>query len=225
MLAAQLGNIEHVQLLLDMGAKVKVLDKIGKNVINYAVSGTGSYTAMRTQIIDLLIKYGANVFNVSYFGRSNILHMHIRDKHITDKNEMVQYLLSKGLDVNFTDVNGKSALMFVIQSNFGDVYQVFETLIEAGARVDIHDRFKETVLMYASKYGSTDMVRYLLELKDIRQQATKMLLDAFLSCCSIVLPLEIQNIIICYGMDNYVPDEEVQAMKSSSVRYRFMPRS
>lgn len=75
--------------------------------------------------------------------------------------EIVLVLVEKGAEVNITDSNGNTPLIFIIHKA-GNL-QVTRRLLEKGAAVNTQNRTGETALMYAAWRGHSDIVRLLLE--------------------------------------------------------------
>ena len=74
---------------------------------------------------------------------------------------VVTFLIENGADVNVTDANGNTPLIFIINKtgNFG----ITRRLLEKGAAVNLQNRSGETALMYAAWRGYASIVRLLLE--------------------------------------------------------------
>jgi len=69
-------------------------------------------------------------------------------------------LLDKGVDVNYTDKDGSTALMWA--SVMGHV-EVVKLLLDRGALIDLQNNYGSSALMYASHNGIVDCVRLLLD--------------------------------------------------------------
>ncbi len=67
------------------------------------------------------------------------------------KENIVQYLISKGADVNAQSSNGTTALMYAIVD--ADKTDVAKILIANGADVNLENDYDETALFYAYAYG------------------------------------------------------------------------
>lgn len=69
--------------------------------------------------------------------KSTVLHYLARTKYPNDADVVAKYLIELGVDVNALDIDGKTALHHAC----GNLYNsLAETLIEAGAKVDIRDK-------------------------------------------------------------------------------------
>ncbi|RKU16332.1 hypothetical protein C6503_12975 [Candidatus Poribacteria bacterium] len=73
----------------------------------------------------------------------------------------VTFLIENGADVNVTDANGNTPLIFIINKTGNQ--DLTEQLLEKGAAVNIQNRSGETALMYAAWRGQANIVRLLLE--------------------------------------------------------------
>ena len=74
--------------------------------------------------------------------------------------DVVTFLIENGADVNVTDVNGNTPLIFII--NKTGHLEITQRLLGKGAAVNTQNRTGETALMYAAWRGHADIVRLLL---------------------------------------------------------------
>ena len=72
-------------------------------------------------------------------------------------NEAVQFLLDLGVNINYSNSEGKTALMLASEAGHEEVVQ---TLVSAGANVNLQDSVGQTALMLAS--GNVDIIHCLL---------------------------------------------------------------
>ena len=75
--------------------------------------------------------------------------------------DIAMFLVENGAEVNITDANGNTPLIFIIHKT-GDL-QITRRLLEKGAVVNAQNRTGETALMYAAWRGHSDIVQLLLE--------------------------------------------------------------
>ena len=73
----------------------------------------------------------------------------------------VTFLIENGADVNVTDANGNTSLIFIINKT-GNL-EITERLLEKGAAVNTQNGNGETALMYAAWRGHTNIVQLLLQ--------------------------------------------------------------
>lgn len=74
--------------------------------------------------------------------------------------EIVLFLVENGAEVNITDTNGNTPLIFIIHK-MGNL-EITRRLLEKGAAVNAQNRTGETALMYAAWRGHSDIVQLLL---------------------------------------------------------------
>ncbi|MEO5787889.1 ankyrin repeat domain-containing protein [Gelidibacter sp.] len=107
--AANKGNVELMQFLIDNGAKTDITDDKGSSIINFA-AGSGQRT---TQVYDLLIKYGANLQkDLTPTGANALL---LVAPHDTDFS-LITYFTSKGLDLNSVDADGNGIFNYAART-------------------------------------------------------------------------------------------------------------
>ena len=82
--------------------------------------------------------------------------------------DIAEQLIAAGADVNWTNENGSSCLMYAASRNR---IEIAELLIRSGADVNKRDRLGETALHRAASRGHMDMIRLLLNVKGIEVDA------------------------------------------------------
>jgi ankyrin repeat protein len=133
MVALQERRAEAARFLLARGADVAATDKVGRNVVFYAVHGGlerlvpeasieaygGARTALGETLVHaavasgsidlagLLIKSGLPARNVTADGRTLM--------HYARGSQMILMLLDKGLDVNAKDIGGRTPLHYLVR--------------------------------------------------------------------------------------------------------------
>ena len=142
------------QVLIDAGADIETKDEKGfLPILLTSLSG-------KIAVVKMLVEAGAGVC-VTDNERRTCLTLAACCGH----TETVRYLVGlKVVDVNHTDSYGRTALHWAIQEGYRDVMQV---LIDAGAGVCVTDNESYTCLTLASVYGHTEIVRYLVGLKEM----------------------------------------------------------
>ena len=75
--------------------------------------------------------------------------------------DVAMFLIENGADVNLTDANGNTPLIFIIHK-IGNL-EITKRLLEKGALVNVQNRTGETALMYAAWRGHSDIAQLLLE--------------------------------------------------------------
>ncbi len=114
----------------------------------FKAAWTGDVSTLRGMNIDVNLK--------DAIGRTSL--------HIAAENgniDIVMFLIENGANVNVTDVNGNTPLVFIINKT-GNL-KVIQRLLEKGASVNTQNRTGETALMYAAWHGHSVIVQLLLE--------------------------------------------------------------
>jgi len=75
--------------------------------------------------------------------------------------EVMEFLLASGVDKNERDVDGNSALMWVVSSDGSE--DLMDCLVDQGANVNLQNFVGETALFTACARGLEDKVEFLLE--------------------------------------------------------------
>lgn len=120
--AANKGNHELVQFLIDNGAKTDITDDKGSSIINFA-AGSGQ---KNTKVYDVLIKNGANLkTDLTLSGANALL---LVAAHDTDFS-LINYFVSKGLDLNSVDANGNGIFNYAAKT--GNI-TLMKQLLEKG---------------------------------------------------------------------------------------------
>lgn len=135
--AAYRGNIEIMEYLLKKGAKTNIFDDKGYSALNFAASsGQGN-----TKVYDLLIAKGINPKkDVDHDGANALLLVAPHDKDF----KLINYFISKGLDINSTDANGNTAFNYA--AKMGNV-ATLKTLVEKGVK------YTDNAMILASQGG------------------------------------------------------------------------
>ncbi len=180
-LAIQKIDDELVEVLLEKGADPNYPLKYDSYPIFYAIS-TDSYDPIKTpKILELLLKYGANINQSTE--SSNVLSSafykpqlpviqllidkgadfeSIKDtvllKCLNDK-KLFEFVLSKGANLNISDTDGNNLLMLAIKNQD---QELFDFLID---KVDIHAKNLngEDALFAAVQADNIEMIKVLLE--------------------------------------------------------------
>ena len=156
MLAAEDGNIDQVRALLRSGAKVNEAKGSGHTALMLAAGRD------HLEIVQTLLKAGADP-NAVMFGRYGIpawawmFAMNRCNKHW---REMTEAMLDAGVELN-PKTNYPSPLGHAI--NEDDVV-IIETLLKKGANPNLRDsETGETLLMFAARYSTPEVVLALIE--------------------------------------------------------------
>ena len=76
-------------------------------------------------------------------------------------DDVANYLIESGADVNITDVRGDTAL--ILAEGGGMLLEVVKKLVEAGANIDATNKEGRTALMEALRDYKEDVAYYLIE--------------------------------------------------------------
>ncbi|CAM3940002.1 ankyrin repeat domain-containing protein [Mucilaginibacter galii] len=122
--AANRGNAEVLEYLLNKGAKVNIMDSHGTTPLLFAAASGQP----NTKIYDLLLAHGDNLKkNVNQDGANALLLAVANDKELT----LTNYFISKGLDLNSTDAIGNNAFSYAARS--GNI-ELLKTLVQKGVK-------------------------------------------------------------------------------------------
>lgn len=156
MRAAEGGNINQVRALLQSGADVNEASGLGHTALMLAAGRD------HLEIVQTLLGAGANP-NAIMFGRYGIhgwawmFAMNRCNKHWL---EMTEAILAAGVELNPKTIY-RSPLVHAIHEH--DVV-IIETLLKKGANPNLADsETGETLLMFAAKYSTPEVVQALIE--------------------------------------------------------------
>ena len=151
--AAEKGKKEVVQLLLDCGININVVDKWDNTALERAANKG------HTEIVTLLLAHEADVNRRDKLGKVP-LHQAAYQVKFEGNIEVVRALIAQGADVNAVDNNGKTPLHSV--AYLGNI-EVMKLLVQGGARVNVSNEKGVTPLHNAVDGNKIEAVKYLLE--------------------------------------------------------------
>ena len=147
--AAESGNVEMLQELVDAGIHVDCRDRENRTpLIVAAQEGRGG-------AVKLLLKNGANVDDTSNEGNTALIAAAERGS-----TEVVAMLLEAGADVNVQNREGEKALTRAAREGHA---AIVKTLLEKGANIKARTNTGNTALSLAAYRGHADIVKILLE--------------------------------------------------------------
>ncbi len=161
MWAAIFNRIEIARILLSPNIKyphtqphINHRDIHGKTALTYA-NEQG-----HIEIQEMLISRGAEIDITSFKDIPGVktLLMHICEQGIISK---VQEILAKGVDINATDKNGKTALILTLEKGHIDIAKVL--LEQEGINTNAVMQDNWTALHAAVKIANVEMVQYFIE--------------------------------------------------------------
>jgi len=155
-LAAQYGNQDSLQVLLDYGADLNFMDP-GGNTPVHSAAGAG-----RGENLKFLIKQGANINATNKTKKSAL--MSAAGAGSLDQNpSIIRVLVDNGADIHMTDCDGNTALMHTASTGS---LKGFKILVQHGANIRTRNSKRLTVLMIAAGlYNRHDFIEYLLQSK------------------------------------------------------------
>ncbi|XP_067654386.1 ankyrin repeat domain-containing protein 50-like [Haliotis asinina] len=185
MLAAEDGHKDVVELLVDKGADVSLVDEAGDNVLHCACRGgnkelvkyilsnkmvdidsrgyrdkTPVMTAGQSghkEVVELLVKHGANLLLRDERG-DNILHLACKRGRL----DVVKYIISlHKLDIDRGGFKKKTPVMLAGQ---GGHKEVVEVLVKHGANLLLRDERGDNILHLACWEGHLGVVKYIISL-------------------------------------------------------------
>ncbi|WP_298420978.1 ankyrin repeat domain-containing protein [uncultured Kordia sp.] len=138
-------HFEMIQLLLSYGANPNLNDfmPLIHQACHYRNEEFGD------EIIKLLLKHGAAIDSFWMYEKQTLVHTAARNGRLW----LVEYLLQKGLDVNYKDKKNTSPLILAIQGNTSTV-ETLQFLLDNGA---------DTTELYALHNGKTTLNRLMYE--------------------------------------------------------------
>ena len=150
MYAAQKGSIEIVKMLIDVGADVNTTCEChGNGALLSAVMGG------HVDCLSKLIAAGADVNLSNKKGRTCLTF--VRDGQCCNE------LISAGANVNIKDAEGGTSLLYALLNGNVDI---LEMLIDAGADVNIQNKFKgkdQIILMSKALAGNLESLQQLID--------------------------------------------------------------
>jgi uncharacterized protein len=144
MFAANNGNIELLEFLLNNGANILMNNMYGDTAIGIA--------ALRGKlaIVQRLVAAGAKLETEGWAP----LHYAAFNGHA----DVIRYLIDKQVSVDARAPNGQTALMFAAKN---DHLEVVRLLVSANADIQARDANGTTALSLAIDAGNTDIAHYL----------------------------------------------------------------
>jgi ankyrin repeat protein len=157
MIAAQLGYKGIVKILLDHGAPVNARDGPGRTALIYSFYGYGDPKSPQFEIIERLLKAGADPNIVSYRGSPNC-ETPLMVAAGYGRPEVIKLLVAHKANINFICDNGASALTSAIRNR---QIEVVRAVLDAGA--DATGENGHRALTDARDAGVDDQIIKLLE--------------------------------------------------------------
>ena len=192
--AAQLGDLEEVEQILETGVDVDYVAENGCTALMMAV------TYGFPELVDYLLEWRADV-NIAYRREPHEtpLMMAASSFFVEDRPALIGRLIQAGADIEGVDSRGNTALLATM--TLGEGYRdAVATLIEFGADVSARDKDGNTALMHAIQGGYDEIAR-LLRHEEVERDGLEEI--ALLEACE-QLNLEAVSDLILAGADvNY----------------------
>ncbi|XP_046337772.2 ankyrin repeat domain-containing protein 17-like [Haliotis rufescens] len=185
MLAAENGHRVVVELLVNVGADVTLVDKKGDNLLHFASWGGN------VEVVKFVLSLGMLSINSRGWQEITPVMLAVDKGH----NDVVELLVSKGADVSFLDKGHGTLLHFACRGGNVEVVkfvlslgmlsinsrgwkkmtpvmtaadkghkEVVELLVSKGADVSLLDKGHDTLLHLACKGGNVEVVKFVLSL-------------------------------------------------------------
>ena len=151
------GHIPIVEYLISKGANIETKDDDGTSLIHFASMG-GILSVVQNLIEKLTVD-----INIKDNYEKTPLHYACENGHLQN----VEYLYSKGADMEANDYDGRTPLHYACQGHL----PIVEYLLSKGANIEAKDDQEDTPLHYAIMYGDIDVIKYLLS-KGAHKNAT-----------------------------------------------------
>lgn len=154
-IASESNNTELVKLLIDKGCEINEFDDFGNTPLITAV-GHGNF-----DVVKVLVENGAKL-NPGLCTRESCTSSGTAPLHAASWRSpvMVEYLISKGSDINKKDNNGNTALHSAVQS---DSIRSVEILCENKCDINVQNNLGQTPIMLAICRNRNETVKTLLK--------------------------------------------------------------
>ncbi|KAF4494140.1 hypothetical protein FAGAP_9731 [Fusarium agapanthi] len=159
-LAAFYGWVDIIGALLNLGSDPDIQDSKGLTALHAACA---SVEEGSTEVVQVLLKNGADPnVKADATGFAPIHHLIEASRNAAepwDCNGKLETLLKGGADINAPDTLGRTPIH--LASCIPWCNSVFDLLYNRGARLDLLDFIKRSILHYAAMYGDLDHITYL----------------------------------------------------------------
>eukprot|EP00526_Cylindrotheca_closterium_P005529 CAMPEP_0113656178 /NCGR_PEP_ID=MMETSP0017_2-20120614/30177_1 /TAXON_ID=2856 /ORGANISM="Cylindrotheca closterium" /LENGTH=560 /DNA_ID=CAMNT_0000569627 /DNA_START=244 /DNA_END=1926 /DNA_ORIENTATION=+ /assembly_acc=CAM_ASM_000147 len=154
MVASMNGNVRSVEKLLDYGANPHSKDHHGTCSMLEAINNG------HDAIIDVLLEERTypDVLWLNDARASSLLNQAVFDRDV----ELLKRLIKANVNVNAKDYDLRRPIH--IAASEGNMAE-FRVLVEAGADLDVKDRWGNTVMEEAKRSGNSELIDYLLQTK------------------------------------------------------------
>lgn len=147
-IAASLGHLGLVNLLLENKADVKLRNSMKENPLSSAIDELSSESEHRFEVVRTLVDHGADVNNIDYSYQTPLIRAVVEQKPNYDT---IKCLLENGANVNHRDRYGTSALIY-FSRDFQPCEKSLQLLLDYGADVNVVNDGKQHVLFTFFSY-------------------------------------------------------------------------
>lgn len=148
------NNIDLIRYLIENGADIDALNDPTNNdrvtALNVACQ------LEKLNVVMFLLEHGAALESRTREEETPLFSACARNKD----TKVVDFLISKGADINAKNIYGQSPLMAAI---WDKRYNIAKQLLKAGAGVQAKNKWGETALHFACAHGNVEMVELLLK--------------------------------------------------------------
>jgi ankyrin repeat protein len=155
--AVRLGNLEAVEAALKDGVAVDATDEVGAPMLAWAAH------YKRLDIVDLLLKHGANVDQRNAKTSKTTLQefaLYGKDGNDQEAADRMQELLDRGADPNVVTKDGFTALMLAART--GTKGANLQLLLKLTKDLNARNNDGKTALGLAREYGNQDVAEILV---------------------------------------------------------------
>lgn len=157
--------VNYITTLIKIGCNINDIDKKGETILLKIIQGTWCYSQHELfQIIEFLLKYGANV-NIQNQYHKTPLMLSINRGYSW---KIIELLVKTGSNLEIIDEYGETALFKIIRRieaySEKEQYQIIELLVKNGADVNKRSYYPNTPLLLAVKcHNSLRIIELLLK--------------------------------------------------------------
>ncbi len=142
-----------LQLLLRAKAEVELKDVCGRTTL-CAIASEGVPSGMSVELVNILLRYGANVETREQNGHTPLHRATLKNNH-----HIVAALLKKGANINATTSTGHTALHLAV---FNRSHEALRVLLDhSNVDYNVEDHYASTWLRYAVYYADIETIHIL----------------------------------------------------------------
>ena len=160
-IASAQGHKDVVDFLLDSGANAQIVAENGVNALMYAASNN------HVELVKLLLDKGKTDIEARHSNQGTAL----LEACTTGAADAVKYLIERGSNVDFTDVDGVTPLMAVASQSSREAQQAVLTAVKAKysgdallKHINLYSNSGGSAVMFAAAAGNAEFAKDLLDL-------------------------------------------------------------